>query len=305
MTHLYYVLTARCNQVCSICPRGNKKRDKDVAPDISIQALKKVLDENNITDITVSGGEPTLYPDLRSVIKMLDNNHINTAILSNSMKFSDIEFTRSIFSDVSDKSLFGVVTAIHSLNKLLHDEVTHVRGSFEKSVEGLNNLLTLGIDVSVKCIINKRNLHEIENYTAWVKDNIKSRVGLIFCGMDYVGIKPELIPNYQYDTLELKVCLERALDNALEIWGEDAYKLVSVGELPLCSTDPYYWKFFRPASNARHYYMDARSSKNIESQKDYGRYSSKCRRCKVYNYCNGVWRTQYETSGDQLMIPFV
>ena len=44
MKHLYYVLTARCNEVCAICPRSDAARVKDADPEQVLTYMRGAVD---------------------------------------------------------------------------------------------------------------------------------------------------------------------------------------------------------------------------------------------------------------------
>ena len=106
MKHLYFVLTARCNEVCKICPRSDSDRIKDRDLEWILNKLKEDIIEGEITDITLSGGEPSVYNYFSEVVHYLDKMNVRVNILSNSLRFSDVDFARKCFGDLKIKSIF-------------------------------------------------------------------------------------------------------------------------------------------------------------------------------------------------------
>ena len=301
MKHLYYVLTARCNEVCAICPRSDAARVKDADPEDSLARLESVLDKNEITDITVSGGEPTLFHGFGDALGLLDRKGIRTVVLSNSMRFSEKAFAESTFGRIAHKENFRLVTAIHSPAAEEHDRVTGVRGSFEKTVQGLNNVLDIGVSVEVKCVVGGRNYQQLPFYPEWVSRTFHNHASLIFCGMDYAGMSREQIERFRVNFREVRPYLEQALDNAAE-WMQPGHAVI--GEMPLCAVDPYYWGLVS-APNRAGIYDDSHWEKEVQSVSDIRPMAKQCASCKVRNSCSGIWRTQFEEYGEDAVKAFL
>ena len=100
MRHLYFVLTARCNELCRICPRSGSERIRDRETEETICKLKQDLETEAITDITVSGGEPSLHPGFAEVLRFLDGTGVRVTVLSNSLRFHDAAYAGRCFGSL-------------------------------------------------------------------------------------------------------------------------------------------------------------------------------------------------------------
>jgi MoaA/NifB/PqqE/SkfB family radical SAM enzyme len=96
--------------------------------------------ENYPDVFSLTGGEPTLSPDLLPVM-----NHIRrmfprsrVVCLTNGRMFAYPSFTRKILSVRGDLEL---VIPVHGATAAEHDAITRTRGSFEQTVRGLDNIL--------------------------------------------------------------------------------------------------------------------------------------------------------------------
>ena len=301
MKHLYYVLTSRCNQICDICPRAGTKRQRDADIEAGIERLAKVIDENSVTDITVSGGEPSLFKGFRNVIDLLDEKNIRTVILSNSMKFSDKKYAEDSFGCIRHPENFRLVSAVHSLDNERHDKVTGIKNSLSRTAEGLRNVLGIGITVEVKCIIGPHNFTELPNYPQWVNRNVSPDANLIFCSIDYAGMTKEQIGRYRIDFKSIRPYLEQAFDNS-EKWLKAGN--TAGAEIPLCGIDPYYWNMLIPAPATNSIYDDSHWEKETQSVSDIGPKAKKCDQCIVKGMCHGIWRTQYLEYGEDAVQPY-
>ena len=302
MKHLYFVLTARCNEKCKICPRMNIDRISDIDTYTVLARLKDTIQRNNITDITISGGEPSLHSGFGDVLRFLDQMNIETVVLSNSIRFQNQQFTKDTFGSITHKDHFRLVSAIHSLKSEIHDNLTGVQGSMEKTVQGLTNVRALGISVEVKCVIGCHNRTELPNYPEWVSRTIGKDSFLLFCGMDYAGMDRSLINCYKSNLLDIRPYLEQALEHGV-IWLQTGH--VKVGELPLCVLDPYYWGTVNKPFKSQGIYNDSHWKKETESVPDIWPMTEECRRCKVKPFCNGIWSAQYKEYRESTVRAFI
>ena len=92
---VYWTITHNCNYNCKFCGIHNRT----LMPYTDITTVDKIahfivdflLDDNNCSTysgVDVSGGEPTLHPDIKHAIKVLSllndkKNYINVDIVSN------------------------------------------------------------------------------------------------------------------------------------------------------------------------------------------------------------------------------
>ncbi len=304
MKHLYFVLTNRCNEVCRICPRSGSERIRDVDTAVILKKLKRDISEEAVTDITLSGGEPTLHQGLPEVLTLLDEMNIKVTVLSNALRFSNMELAERCFGGLKNKKNFRIVSAVHSLQDGRHDEVTGVKGSLEKTVSGLQNVHSLGISVYVKCIIGAHNKDELENYVEWTNRVFQNEGGLILCGMDYAGMSPDQIGQYGYNIIEITEQLEKALDKREALCAQGKGIAVRVSELPLCISDPYYWKYFDLRIDQDSRYDDSHWENQKTAVRDYYPMAAVCKQCKAQKLCPGIWRTQYEKYGEAAVRPY-
>lgn len=84
-----------CNQKCICCP-CDKQRGLEAV--IDLEELKDTVDhlcEIGITDVTISGGEPTISPYFFQMIEYILNKGLNIHILSMVKNLATMNFLKS------------------------------------------------------------------------------------------------------------------------------------------------------------------------------------------------------------------
>ena len=113
MKNAYLAICYACNERCRYCPCS--KQEKEEHPFTPYPVLVKKIDElicHGITDITVSGGEPTLHPHLADIVGYMQNRKGRVTILSNGERFSDEDFRAGFGSQVNTSDLKLITTVI-------------------------------------------------------------------------------------------------------------------------------------------------------------------------------------------------
>lgn len=123
-----------CNLRCGMCNHWRWQRE----PPLEIDRLKSIIDELaglGCRKIHISGGEPTLYPDLEALIA-----HISSRGLRVNMTTNATLITRERARSLVEAGLYGVNISLDSPNPRLHDRMRGVKGAWKRAVKGLRYL---------------------------------------------------------------------------------------------------------------------------------------------------------------------
>lgn len=296
----YLALGYACNHNCIICPLNDKDRN---SKQFSREEIMKLIEEENLSagdDITISGGEPTLCEFLPELLAHLSNQKLRIAMFSNVHKFTSEKFTKRI-GDAIKGGEFVVITALHSAKPQIHDRLTGTKGSFETSLHGIRNLMTNGIPVILKIIINKMNVQELPQLAKFIAQNFPPQIGVQFTSMDYTGRAAENLRELAVGFIEIRKPFEEALE--ILINGCRKPYPVSVVEMPLCACAPKYWKLFCHFSGDAMYAAPNAEGIIYDAPKGYAACCTECQNCHMQCFCPGVWVSAYQNIGKGLVKP--
>lgn len=298
MNSMYLALGYRCNHHCFFCPCGN--RDTKIAAATTeelIYAIEIGIKEKKINHITLSGGEPTLHPGFHEIIKYCLQQKLAVGVLSNGDTFHSLKNVHCFFDDLPNGQL-QITTALHSHIPALHNNVTGKQDSFQNTVEGILNVMSFGIPVTVKQVISKWNYQTLPEFVDYIYGKFGPSISLTLCGMDFCGMKDDMTNQVAVSYPQIGCYLEKALDFVNILRKQySAFPSVTVTDLPLCCVDPYYWGYFVKVSrNALSQYSAPQDNTgivktNTEVVNDCDTFFDACTRCSVSNFCPGVWRT--------------
>lgn len=120
----------------------------------------------NVLHINISGGEPMLHPNFLDFIKMCNEYNFSVNILSNLTLLNE-----KIVVEMQKNPLLGVQTSLYSMNKDVHEYITKMPGSYEKTINGIMLLKEHNIPLQISCPIIKQNQNEYDDVVEWGKKN--------------------------------------------------------------------------------------------------------------------------------------
>jgi len=163
LTSLQFELTSRCNERCIHCYIPNAK--KDAGGDMKLEQVKDIIDqfaEMGGQHITLSGGEVFLHKDVIRIMQYCREKDMRISILSNLISLKDVQIP---FIKAVNVSL--IQTSLYSVDPAIHDKITKVNGSCEKTKAAIDKLIAADIPVQISCPImkaNKDSYHEVLKY---------------------------------------------------------------------------------------------------------------------------------------------
>lgn len=148
-------LTESCNFKCMWC-YASSGYSKNYMSRENYKKLMKILADAGVIQVTLSGGEPTLYPHLKEAVKLAKDSgfivHMNT---------NGFLFTKTLALELKKLGLSQVQTNIDSLDPKKHDYIRGRKGSFHRAVQALKNAKDAGMTCVSQTVLTKLNENEI------------------------------------------------------------------------------------------------------------------------------------------------
>jgi radical SAM protein with 4Fe4S-binding SPASM domain len=164
-------LTMRCNERCIHCYRVIERRPELTTAEL--KALLRDLAQAGTLYLTFSGGEVFLRPDLMDLIAHARRMHFDVRLKSNALLI-----TRAKAERLRALGVRQVDISIYSADPAVHDGVTKVPGSLERSLEGAGWLRDAGITVKLNCPLMRQTVGQYKDILA-----VAERLGVL-CGFD-------------------------------------------------------------------------------------------------------------------------
>jgi len=219
-----------CNLHCRHCAVALRKGQ----PDLTTTEVCAEIDRHRALiagRLVLTGGEPTLRKDLPTIITHarevgFGNIHLQT----NATALSH----HPLVTRLTQAGLTSTLVSLHGPTADVHDAMTGRRGSFEKTIRGIANLIEAGVQVATNTVISRVNLSHLATLTRFIIQSFPEIRTLCFSypqasgGVlsDFDGLTPRLSETAPH----LLVALALAAEHGYWTW---------VSDFPLCYLPGY------------------------------------------------------------------
>jgi len=158
---LYFYMTEGCNLACQHCYLAPKfDEDGSKYPVMDVNIFKNILEEAKslgMQNVKLTGGEPLMHPKIYEILNVLKEFDIPVWMETNGLLCDEklaqaMAYSPNAFVSVS---LDGSTAEVH-------DKIRGVHGAFDRSVQGIKNLLKKGINTQIIFSIMRENVHQYE-----------------------------------------------------------------------------------------------------------------------------------------------
>jgi radical SAM protein with 4Fe4S-binding SPASM domain len=184
-------LTYACNNACAHCYNEPARFEMD---SLRLAGWTQVLDtlaEVGVPHVILTGGEPTLHPDLPAIVRHADELGLIVGMNSNGRRLADPRLVETL----TDAGLNHVQITLESCRADVHDGMVGREGAFDQTVAGIRQSLAGGIHTITNTTLTTQNADHALEIIAFLDDlglRTFAMNGIIHAGGGYNT--PEAIP---------------------------------------------------------------------------------------------------------------
>lgn len=278
----YIQIIRKCNQGCLFC--SNPENFKEM----TVSTFKKQLGnliKRGTTEIIITGGEPTLHPQLFALIKYTLANSLACRIITNGQKLSDKKY----LADLAKTGLKHLHLSFYSYKPKIQNYLSQNPESYLNIIKALRNLAGYDIEVNINCVINKYNAQHLDKNVLFILKNFPRIKHFVFNNLDPMMNRASENTRVIPKLADFKDSLNKAL-KILKLSG----KSFRVERVPLC----YMLNFAEFSTETRKrvknegrviYFLDKREQmKQTSDQFKYPEVKV-CKKCSLNNICAGLY----------------
>jgi len=284
-----------CNNNCEFCI-DSEKRGLPQKTTVELLAGALKARDRGADVLEIIGGEATIRPDFAAVVAAAKRLGIpQVACATNGRVFADRAAAERIVSAGIDSLIFSV----HGPSPRVHDGLTRSSGSFAQLKKGLANLRALGfIRVNGNTTVVRQNMASLPALARFYVRNGIRNVEYIFVDPNYGGAHKafrRLVPRIS----EAAPYMRRAL----AIGRAAGFGEWKVRYVPLCHFTDCLGQISelneRALFRTEHWAPDFVNRDAVGSRARLARRrTARCRGCRLYASCEGLWNAYLDEYGD-------
>jgi len=277
----YIQVVRHCNHFCGFCSNPTTPYTHTFD---SMRVLVDDLVKRGYFGVILTGGEPTLHPELPAIARYAADQGMHVRMITNGSRLAEPAFAQQL----AEAGLKLVHVSVYSVRPAVEERLRGMPNTLEKAFAAVENANRFGIDVNINCVINRLNAdHLDENIRYWMKhhpyishfvwNNLDPSMGRAEVNQD------QFLPRLADFELSLNRAL-RLLHSSGRTFRVEKVPLCYMGDFPWASTETR--KIVKGEERIVHF-LDA---KQTVRQTDWEHiYSPECSACSVRAICGGLF----------------
>lgn len=156
-------LTTRCNERCIHCYIADHNR-----PELTFDEICSLLDDlkrSGTFYLTLTGGEVLVRDDFVLILREARRLRLSVTVFTNATLM-----TSAIANEMRALGVHSVGVSVYSTDSHIHDSITTVKGSWEKTMRGIDCLQDAGIPLVIKCPVMNANYRTFRKVAVFSKE---------------------------------------------------------------------------------------------------------------------------------------
>ncbi|MBK9266026.1 MAG: radical SAM protein [Polyangiaceae bacterium] len=272
-----------CNQDCGMCWQG-----RDWGRYGAEQILRWIEDLRaaGATCLIISGGEPTLDPDLvRYVEHARALGFTNVTLETNAIQAAKPGHAERL----AKAGVSQAFVSLHSGDPAISDAITRAPGTHERTVRGIHALLEANIPVVLNAVMTAEGIDHLASLPDFIHDTFGGHplLSSLMISQPTEPFDRTLLPAIVPDPARARLALRKTIDRALAL-GITVQGLDGPCGPPLCA-----------------FGGDRRviAGKPVPKMVDFRRHVPACERCVARSACFGVRHIEVELFGEACVSP--
>lgn len=294
---LYISLHETCNENCVFCVvKGNNVGKFGKMNPIEVKATVGKFLRAGGKDIIFTGGEPTLRDDLPEIISSISGYRSlrSISIITNGVRLADASYRNGLLAASANNNL-GFCFSLHSHRRSVSEKLTQSRGTFAKTIKGVDGVTNAGRRVSIYHVITSLNYKDLYGFARFIRKrwpDIKD----VTLAYPFPQGNAEMNNWIYVDFGRLRPYLLKTLV-FLDKLGY-AVNIAACGQFPLCVIPGFEDIVVRPLLESEANITGVVGEKSFHefemaSPEWIGQYKTgaqPCRHCLMRLYCQGFWK---------------
>jgi MoaA/NifB/PqqE/SkfB family radical SAM enzyme len=277
----YIQVVRHCNHFCGFCSNPSTPYEHTFD---SMTLLVDDLVSRNYFGVVLTGGEPTLHPELPRIARYAKDRGLHVRMITNGWRLAEPDFAR----ELAEAGLSMVHVSIYSVRPEIEERLRGTAATLERAFKAIDNAARFGIDVNVNCVINKLNSDHLDENVRVLTDRCPSIRHFVWNNLDPSMGRAEVNQDQFVPRLaDFELSLHRAL-RFLQKTG----RTFRVERVPLCYMTDFAWastetrKIVKGEERVVHFLDDKQTVRQTDWEHVY---TASCAQCSLRDICGGLF----------------
>ena len=146
-------VTKLCNANCAFCYFRYEANHKHFPIDAIVRTIKLFKEKYHLEYVDITGGEPTIHPDIVNVVKACVKEGIKPTIITNGHMVD-------IIAELIDNGLEDLLISVHGYGSY-HNQIVGVKNAFDKITKTINYLGDRKFKFRINTVLTKYSCESI------------------------------------------------------------------------------------------------------------------------------------------------
>lgn len=168
LTSIQFEITNLCNERCIHCYIPNDIKNHGLQ--MPLKTFKALIDQfvnMGGLHVTISGGEALIHSEITEMLRYCRKKDLIITLLTNLTLIND-----EMISVLKEVNISQIQASLYSMSSAIHDHITTIKGSFDKTKAAIEKLHAADIPVQISCPAmkaNKTDFIEVAKYAYSLK----------------------------------------------------------------------------------------------------------------------------------------
>jgi MoaA/NifB/PqqE/SkfB family radical SAM enzyme len=277
----YIQVVRHCNHFCGFCSNPTTPYTHDL---LSMRLLVDDLVARGYFGVILTGGEPTLHPELPEIAAYAAGKGLHVRVITNGHRLADPAFARQL----ADAGVALVHVSIYSVRPAVEARLRGTEGTLPRALAALEAAHDAGLSLNINCVINRWNADHLDENIRYFLHHHPYVRHFVWNNLDPSMGRAEV---NQAEFTPRLADFELSLHRAMRLLHKHG-RTFRVEKVPLCYMTDFAWastetrKIVKGEERIVHFLDD----KQTVRQTAWGhRYAPGCAVCSLRSICGGLF----------------
>lgn len=282
MANIGYIQVVRhCNHFCGFCSNPATPYAHTFE---TMQVLVDDLVARGYFGVILTGGEPSLHPELPRIARYAKDQGLHVRMITNGWRLAEPGFAE----EMAAAGLELVHVSIYSVRAPVEERLRGLPGTLEKAFAAIANAHAAGIEVNVNCVINRLNADHLDENVRYLLEHHPEVRHFVWNNLDPSMGRAEVNQaEFTPRLADFEVSLHRAMKLV-----HASGRTFRVEKVPLCYMADFAWastetrKIVKGEERVVHF-LDHKQTVRQTSWEHV--YAEACDACSLRTICGGLF----------------